>query len=157
MTSKLNWGLLIAKSAAYFESLVASYKWFSIDYRVGFNFGPRLLDCSTNKSGNALYRKQKQNQWNHMLFYPSSIFDPGRLNGHVNKKLNGIEQRIHNLIAAFHLRRAKMFRKNSQDLTPSRKSSQDLSTSPTPSGQRRASVLMRKVSIQALAVNSVFR
>lgn len=50
-----------------------------------------------------------------------------------------------------------MFRKNSQDLTPSRKSSQDLSTSPTPSGQRRTSLLMRKVSMQALTVHSVLR
>lgn len=56
------------------------------------------MHCTGNKN---------RTEWNHMLFYPSSIFDPGRLNSHVNKKLNGVEQRIHNLIAAFHLRRAK--------------------------------------------------
>ena len=71
-----------------------------------------------------------------------------------------IEQRIQSLrTASFAFTEAKMFRKNSQDITPSRKSSQDLSTSPTPSGQgqRRASLLIRKVSLQALTMSSVLR
>lgn len=30
-------------------------------------------------------------EWNYMLFYLFLIFDLGRLNGYVNKKLNGVE------------------------------------------------------------------
>lgn len=79
----------------------------SIEYRVGLILDlADLTIVQTNPDMHCTGNKNRT-EWNHMLFYPSSIFDPGRLNDHVNKKLNGVEQRIHNLIAAFHLRRAK--------------------------------------------------
>ena len=147
------WWFLMEQHGIHF----AMYNGTSLDHRISFTLDFAKLECSINKSGNLLNRKQNRTIccFTHLRF----LTQVGKVTLSIKHWMDYvIEQRIQSLrTGSFAFTEGKMFRKNSQDITPSRKSSQDLSTSPTPSGQRRASLLIRKVSLQALTMSSVLR